>query len=506
MKSLYIIEDEPLMLKYYSGFIDYESLGIKPEGLYSDAESAIDAIRNVPGIVVTDINLPGMSGLELIEKLKTENNGSVFIVLSGYDDFYLVKKAFKLGVVDYLLKAEINEEVYTKLLKRIIMSENISLSESAFTASRDDLVKQLLWGHIFEDSKYDRIKLKKNSPKGILVSKITNWNEIVEEEWGGDKELLQCGVQNIISEVMAEYENCEFFFDSYDKLILIIECERTKAEIAVFEIAEKIKEILEKIFDYHICFGFSGVSSERKDLLKFLTEAEQMVKYSFLTGKWFNVYNEGCCKLAPVDVLKMKKKFLRQIAFLGMKEKFEIENEGEFFPKKFSAEDTDNVIKLYMEYLSVLKDSFEKYGISFPKTDSGYFYKTNASELSQYIISMLSEINSKLRSQENIMQVIEEYIEKNYAHNITLQTIADKFNMDYFYLSRKFVSHFDMSFRKFINKVRMEKAMELIKKSDYKLKDIAELVGYENYESFSKTFNKHFGKTPTDFMKMRDSL
>lgn len=104
------------------------------------------------------------------------------------------------------------------------------------------------------------------------------------------------------------------------------------------------------------------------------------------------------------------------------------------------------------------------------------------------------------------MQVIEEYIEKNYAYNITLQSIAGKFNIDYFYLSRKFVSHFDMSFRKFINKVRMEKAMELIKKSDYKLKDIAELVGYENYESFSKTFNKHFGKTPTDFMKMRDSL
>lgn len=506
MKPLYIIEDEPLMLKYYSGFIDYESLGIKVAGLFSDAESAIDVIRKTPGIVVTDINMPGMSGLELIEKLKTENNGSVFIVLSGYDDFYLVKKAFKLGVVDYLLKAEINEEVYTKLLKRIIMSENISLSESAFTASRDDLVKQLLWGHIFEDSKYDRIKLKKNSPKGILVSKITNWNEIVEEEWGGDKELLQCGVQNIISEVLAEYENCEFFFDSYDKLILIIECEKTQAETTAFEIARKIKEILEKIFDYHICFGFSGVSSERKDLLKFLTEAEQMVKYSFLTGRQFNVYKESYGEIPSADTLKMKKKFLNQLAFLGMKEKFEIENESDFFPNKFSPEDTENIIKLYTEYLSALKDNFGKYGIAFPKTDSGYFYRTSASELSRYIISKLSEINSKLRSQENIMQVIEEYIEKNYAYNITLQSIAGKFNIDYFYLSRKFVSHFDMSFRKFINKVRMEKAMELIKKSDYKLKDIAELVGYENYESFSKTFNKHFGKTPTDFMKMRDSL
>ena len=67
MKPLYIIEDEPLMLKYYSGFIDYESLGIKVAGLFSDAESAIDVIRKTPGIVVTDINMPGMNGLELIE-------------------------------------------------------------------------------------------------------------------------------------------------------------------------------------------------------------------------------------------------------------------------------------------------------------------------------------------------------------------------------------------------------------------------------------------------------
>lgn len=205
------------MLRYYSQIVDYEAIGIKIAGLYSDAESAIDDIIKKPGIVITDINMPGMNGIDMIRTIKKQNNKSHFIILSGYDDYHLVKEAFKLGVTDYLLKSELEERDLINVLNDIMMADDALMQEKA---NRENTVKQFVWGNVFQNSDYGKINIKKNANVGICVAQIINYDDIMQQEWNGDKESLQYGTHNVISEIMFEHNECEFFFDAYDRIFL----------------------------------------------------------------------------------------------------------------------------------------------------------------------------------------------------------------------------------------------------------------------------------------------
>lgn len=107
MYKLIIVEDEPLMSDFISKNIEYNDCNIELCGICFDGEQAEETILRInPDIVITDINMPGKNGLELISNLLNNSNTKDinFIVISGYSDFNLVKEAFKLGVKDYFTR------------------------------------------------------------------------------------------------------------------------------------------------------------------------------------------------------------------------------------------------------------------------------------------------------------------------------------------------------------------------------------------------------------------
>lgn len=91
---------------------------------------------------------------------------------------------------------------------------------------------------------------------------------------------------------------------------------------------------------------------------------------------------------------------------------------------------------------------------------------------------------------------IQKYVKKNFSKNITLESIASEFDIDYKKLSRRFLKQTGISLKKYIIEVRMQEAMHLITQTDYFLHEIANMVGYSNYESFSRSFYNYFGKWP----------
>ena len=144
MYKLLIVDDERIIREGISNIVDWEELEIS---LPSTAQNGIEAysriVNNPPDIVITDIKMPGMDGLELAQKIKDHFPGIIVVVLSGYGEFELVRKAMEYGVKYYLLKPCGKEEI-TKIMGRILKEMKLKRAgEELANKAKQDLEKVL---------------------------------------------------------------------------------------------------------------------------------------------------------------------------------------------------------------------------------------------------------------------------------------------------------------------------------------------------------------------------
>ena len=130
MIGMLIVDDEPFMHRVLSELVDYEKIGIKIMGNAYSAEEALQNINEDIKIVIADIKMPGMSGIDFIENASKRFPWLKFIVLSGYDNFNYARETFRLGAIDYFLKSELVPEELENVLSDLV--ERIK-SESEFS-------------------------------------------------------------------------------------------------------------------------------------------------------------------------------------------------------------------------------------------------------------------------------------------------------------------------------------------------------------------------------------
>lgn len=127
---------------------------------------------------------------------------------------------------------------------------------------------------------------------------------------------------------------------------------------------------------------------------------------------------------------------------------------------------------------------------------------SSVSQLNSLISEVCLYLSERLEYSDVAMAQVENYIRKNYSSNITLQFLAKQFLFSYTDLSRRFQKATGMSFSKFLSEVRLTEAMKLIKTTDYKCSQIASMVGYNNYENFSRAFKEKYQKAPNEVRKV----
>ncbi|SHE72498.1 response regulator [Clostridium fallax] len=125
MCKVMLVDDEKLILNGLLNIIDWDSIGLKVTETANDGQEAYEKYKKNPvDIIITDITMPKLTGLQLIEKLKNEGcENTKFIILSGYDDFSYAKKAIYLGIENYILKP-IDEEELEKTLITVVNKIN----------------------------------------------------------------------------------------------------------------------------------------------------------------------------------------------------------------------------------------------------------------------------------------------------------------------------------------------------------------------------------------------
>ncbi|WP_419954273.1 response regulator transcription factor [Neobacillus niacini] len=522
MKAL-IVDDEKHVRDGIKILADWEQNGIREIYEAGNGEEAIQLIQTIrPEIIFSDMKMPKMDGTQLLEWIKENHPNSKTIVVTGYDDYHYMRKAIHFGSSDYLLKP-IEPEILNQTLEKAVnewnkeevdrqRKETSSLLINEMTpVYRDRKLTQLVNSDSIQKDLYEEFGWLKQSRDYIAALVRVNGKTI--EVFQGDRDLAYFTILNVINEILKE-TGCGigFRYLSHKGQILLIFWDRLEL---VEEILVRIYKTLKYTLDIScpIAAGTAVTNSTklndsyqqaRKILLNrnILTESEKRVymsdKQAVPTIKSLIVYSSDIELAIQTGEIR---------AFAELMDRIEQDiTEMEYLSVR-------QVINLENEYMVISKKWFEHYNISFKAPEDieariDLFFDSNGTfRLKEYkkrkkreIAVFLKKVKkSTLQKNNNIIKDIEKYLQENFDRDVKLQEISDHFYISREYISRKFKQEFNENISDYIVRIRMEKAKSLLKNSQLKIYEIANMIGYQDDKYFRKVFKKVEGITPNEY-------
>lgn len=504
MYQLLIIDDEPIVRKGIEKLLVWEEYGFHVCG---EGIDGVDGLHKVleyqPDVVLVDIKMPGMNGIELISEAKAQGFKGKFIILTGYSDFTFAKTAISLGVRAYLLKP-IDEEELIEHLKDIL--EELRDKEHLHNfytknelKARYEVLRRLLlsMGEVEELKKELKLygfELKQNRFCVAILNERekyerVEYNPILEEKLN----LFLYNLENI--------ENISL----EDKHILIGKGYSYK------EFMKKLRESNHRVkerysTDFFITVGHDVIVWQ--DIHFSYESAKLLLDYQFLFG------NES---LVSIQVLEEARGEISKVSLAGLEDMVEIGDiEGiaerleqlKKYYKIILKKEPDLKIQiingLYQLYESMKKYFEEDVNIPDMNRTIENIKKSNSlDELVEYIEDYLRELSEAIgmSTSEHVARRMYAYMERNYHKNIKLETIAQLFNYNSAYLGKLFKKEVGESFNNTLDTIRIENAKRLLMETDLKVYQVSKKIGYSNIDYFYGKFKKHVGISPKEFKR-----
>lgn len=514
METVFIADDEANIREGLKCIIDWEELGFTVCGEASNGEEALQEIlRLQPSLVLMDIRMPKLYGLEVIEQARQKGYAGSFVVLSGYSDFKYAQTAMKFGVKYYLTKP-MDEEELEKVVKEV------------YGTIQDERQKR-------EDNEFFRRKSKKEILQDILSDEVS-FDLLNLAELNLDAKVYQVVMyENFqIGEVELPYQFADMFMvadtgsDSFEhfvikeKNILLLKgnfaIEKFKRFLRHYESAPQKGSPLDTLF---ISYGVEV--TDIRELKKSYEQAAALLGRRFFCEKGQHVL--GYSELPEIreekmsmDNAKVEDYCARLTDYLQTFNRRKVqETLRELEAYLYQAETDISAVKLFATdlYLQVKDTMNHRYNAIDIPFDSNqdiiafisqqhYLY-----EITDYFAEQFETVMSSIgnSSRDSVLDDILYYIEHNYPSNLKLEGIAALFGYNSSYLGKIFNKSVGESFNSYVDQVRIKHAIELLVENKHKVYEIAEMVGYKNVDYFHKKFKKYVGESPAEYRKKLDN-
>jgi len=514
------VDDEKLELETLRDYMDWKSMGISPVYIARNGKDAYDKVMDLrPDIMITDIHMPAMNGVELSQKLYEERSKTKIIFLTGYDDFEYVKAAFQVDAIDYILKP-FSIEAIQNAMKRVCQ---VLDREQLLQQSVKDLERKLLQA-IFNKSEETRKpaveqlrKLKNNQQEMLqfgMIQAIGNTEKIdCEEIEGKFSEVLYAVKEEGRVTFLALY-----FVDFWDSTKRIAKYYETLGVPAIFLYNTK-KWSIDQLY-----ISFNKYGDYSSELFYESSNAIVEVENSFLEGTDEKIETEkeieASMETADIDFIKKEMKktkdmlqhektdgnfdTIKQYCLEQIKDAKRYKLEKKRAIEKFSLLFTD-IYETFVEDNKNLKESMPR------RSNICYdiYLAVNIDAIENVFIEYLQLIQEYLKknNDENgvkdknvyVMQCVKRFIIQNFANVITIEAIAEEIGLSPNYVRNIFKEKTGMTITEWITEYRLEEACLLLKNNKLKVKQISNMVGYENDSYFCSVFAKKFGVSPKEY-------
>lgn len=524
--KIVVVDDEMLVRAGIKSAINWEKEGYTIVGEAEDGLSALKVIEDTkPDIVLLDINMPGMNGIDVIKKLREKDISSEIIVLSCHEEFEFVKEALKNGARDYLLKHKVDSDHILNIVNNArasLMEEkrrkgNIEkLQKDAEIGKyylKKEFLLQLLKGEKLEawemEKKVKELNLRITDKNiSCIVFQVDNLDKVKKRYESNDNDLLQFSIINITTELLSPAKECEFILYDEDIYVIIASNSSEVSRKSIYDkniiIINRIYDALQHYLNVYTSFGIGESGSGYSNIAEAFSKALCSLSLKFIN------YQEHI--FSQLDLCSQKDAIAAREIIGGL------END---ILKHIQAKELEAVLTKVEELIRVIKAKsyseqeaivavFERtiteiakeYNLNFLEYMLLLKQSNNIDELKNIVIDIVNKINMPEEVEAIPNYVIREainYINKNFYKDIGLEAIAEHIGYSESYLSRIFNKEMNTSILNYLNTVRINRAKELLK--DYRLKnyEIAEKVGFNTAIHFNIVFKKLTGKTPTDY-------
>ncbi|RAP77645.1 response regulator transcription factor [Paenibacillus montanisoli] len=509
-----ITDDEPTIREGLKTLIDWEELGFEVVGTAANGKDALGKFEGLaPDLMIVDIRMPGMSGLELIEQLRKNGHAVHVMILSGYADFEYAKKAITLDTDGYLLKPVDEDELvdYLKKLRVTLASESEAKQKSSMQEqlNREWVVQSLLTpgGQVPEEDALARADLIWDSYAVLLFKPLNGQGQ------------LPALRSRIVSQYEETGKGVVFMFESCVGLLLKdnpkLEPVRKGLQISLLqlsdiEFAAAAGSAVKKLADLQSSFDEAVKLLEQR----FFYEEDQLLTGSSVPikarmtaadgaamaepeGEDFIVYcDETAEKLYLAVDIGNKEAYASLVGAAGKHLLEHGSSEQEL--KAAMAHIVTGVISKLSQRDPELQSRSGELSAGILAIHQTVTYRA----LERHVIDFVSRLNPGVISAGTDKQVkkLLDLIQRNYAENLKLESLADVFNYNSAYLGKLFKSATGEYFNTYVDKVRVEKAKELLGQG-MKVYQVAEMVGYSNVDYFHSKFRKYVGSAPSAYRK-----
>ncbi|MGF7048290.1 two-component system response regulator YesN [Paenibacillus sp. DS2015] len=511
MFNVLIVDDEPAIREGLTTIIDWNSHGYRVIDTASNGREAIMKItQHRPDLTIIDMRMPGMTGLEVIEQVRKENSRAHFLILSGYADFDYAKKAIGYGVDAYLLKP-VDEDEMIEELQRISM---------ALTKERELKLRNAEEDHFFREHMVESFLFNENEKGntdninhlGLCWSSYQVVLVEVHGQLDGDSLYL-----NALKQKMTSY------FDELDRGIVFSAGPHIgvllKGVVNEVGVAEALfKELSAITEEWHwtlyaaagnsvtnlLDIGVSYASAAELLHHRFLFEKKRLMISDDKQGMMHKYNNTKIVTQADevelsdklyyaVDirsndaVRRVLEEMEQQIVSFGNTEQVMKSSYAQIFSmaiNKLSNSNSD-IYPVLQEYSSFISDVYRQNTLTELRRMTFEYYNN--------LIDRLGGI-----SKDTVVKQVIDFIQRNSNENLKLELLAEVFNYNSAYLGKLFKNYTGEYFNAFLDKVRIEKAKELLSQG-LKIHQVASRVGYANVDYFHSKFKKYEGISPSSY-------
>lgn len=538
MLKIFLVEDEVVIRNGIKNNIPWEREGFIFAGEASDGELAYPLIiKAKPDILITDIKMPFMDGLELSRIVRKELPQIRIIILSGYNEFDYAKSAIEIGVTQYLLKpissAKLLEAV--KEVGALIEKEREQdrLLEEYRKEMNENLLleRQKLWNALIANELSAAEFLENGQRLGMdftaPVYQVLLFKVMPEDNSsGGPRDLI--AVSDRIAELSEGLDQVLTIDRSPEGWIFLIKGETD--EDAERRLAGCVNALTELVAGYPEIQYFGGIGSTAHRLGDIRSSYQEAGKA--FAGRFFAEPNQV---IRAEDVAKLHRGAEEKIDISGMCSRREEREQADRFLKNGTLEEVENFLEeyfsnigeqnfqslLYRQYMVMdlyfsVVDFLEDLEIgaqSLPPAcrdiNETVAKSTSLQEMKRLIGDLFTEA-LKLRDSSSMKRynaVIEEartFIRENYQReDMSLNKVASQVNISPSYFSAIFSAQTGQTFVEYLTSVRLDRAKELLMCSNLRTAEIAYEVGYKDSHYFSYIFRKVVGCSPTEYKNRR---
>lgn len=514
-----LVDDEEDIREGISRKMDWLGLGFSLVGEAANGQDALELAESLrPDVILTDIKMPFMDGLELCRILTDRLPAARFVVFSGFDAFEYAKQAIQMNVVEYILKP-INADELSAVLRRLkdqldqerAERRNVELLRSRYTENlpvlRELFYANLLDGHIEPGTERERAARLDIDLQG--------------EEWavglayiGSDRRdaLSTLSVQKLLEESLTA-DRCRLTLYN-DWVVVIVSLTESFTIYDLIRVLDRVCTLAASYLGLTLTVGVGAPCKELSGMARSAAEARTALEYRSMVGRGQVIYI-GDLEPDGGQVLTFEEADERTLtAAVRLGSEQEVRDAAAALAGKIrEANPSAGQYNLFlMELVTHLMKMTRRSGVgveevfgtgfSLPIQDSAL---PSLEELEDWCAERYLRLRTLIRRRQTdsagqTVETAKEYIRQHYAESdLSVEKLCAYLHLSSTYFSTLFKRETGTSFTAYVTTVRMEAAAEAIRGTEEKTYLIAQRCGYEDPNYFSYVFKRHFGVTPTKY-------